>query len=164
MAITVGTIVNGSSIAEGFIDGDNGTDSFDQPYLVKFGNVNLNFSQILKAELIFVSGFSSANADSPEPWTIHQMLKDWNASTTYASLDSDSNSALNNSSELVSNGTIAPAALTLPNVNDTEMVHLDVTSIVEAWRTGARELWHLHWSREWHDERLANIHQRRRST
>jgi hypothetical protein len=136
-AATVGTIVDGSTIAEGFLDGDNGTDSFDQPYLVRFNNLDLNFSEISKAELIFVSGFSSSAADSPEPWTIHRMLQDWNLATTYASLDSDSNPLLNNSAELVSGGVIGPAALTLPNVNDTEMVHLDVTSIVEAWRSGA---------------------------
>jgi hypothetical protein len=134
---SVGTIVDGSTVSEGFVDGDNGTDSFDQPYLVRFNNLDLNFAQIMKAELTFVSGFGSANADSPEPWTIHRMLQDWNLSTTYASLDKNGNPALTNPAELVAGGVISPAAYTLPNVNDTEVVHLDVTSIVESWRTGA---------------------------
>jgi hypothetical protein len=132
-----GMITDGSTVSEGFVDGDNGTDSFDQPYLVRFNNLDLNFAEIVKAELIFVSGFGSANADSPEPWTIHRMLQDWNLSTTYASLDKDGNPLLTNSAELVTGGVIGPAAFTLPSANDTEVVHLDVTSIVDAWRTGA---------------------------
>jgi hypothetical protein len=134
---SVGTIVDGSTVTEGFVDGDNGTDSFDQPYLVRFNNLDLNFAQITKAELIFVSGFGSANADSPEPWTIHRMLQDWSVATTYASLDKDGNPLLTNPAELVTGGVIAPSAYTLPNANDTEVVHLDVTPIVESWRTGA---------------------------
>jgi hypothetical protein len=134
---SVGTIVDGSTVDQGFVDGDNGTDSFDQPYLVRFENLDLNFTEIVRAELIFVSGFASAAADSPQPWTIHRMLQDWNAATTYASLDSDGNPALTPSAELMASGVIGPVAYTLPNANDTEVVHLDVTSIVEAWRTGA---------------------------
>jgi hypothetical protein len=65
------------------------------------------------------------------------MLQDWSTATTYASFDSDANPTLNKSSELIAGGVIGPAVLTLPNVNDTEMVHLDVTSVVEAWRAGA---------------------------
>src|SRR5690606_25170434 len=73
---TVGTIVDGSTVAEGFLDGNNGTDLLDQPYLVRFDNLDLNFASIYKAELVLVTGFSSSAADSPDPWNVHQMLID----------------------------------------------------------------------------------------
>ena len=71
-------------------------DSFDQPYLVRFNNLDLNFTEIVKAELVLVSGFASANADSPEPWTIHRMLQDWNLLHDLCQLDKDGNPLLSN--------------------------------------------------------------------
>jgi hypothetical protein len=134
---SVGTIVDGSTGSEFFIDGDNGNDSFDQPYLVRFDNTNLStYVDIALAELVLVTGFASGAADSPGPFTVHQMLVDWDAATSYADLDSDGNTLLSDASELLAAGMIGPAAATLTGINDTEVIHADITSIVENWRNG----------------------------
>lgn len=132
----VGTAVPGSSVSQAFLDGSNGTDSFDQPYLVKFNDIQSNFDSITKAELVVTSGFSSAFADTNGPFTVHRVLRAWDPSTTYASLDSDGNSSLNDAAELEANGFVGPGVATVGAVGDGGVVHLDITSIVEAWRAG----------------------------
>lgn len=135
---SLGTNIDGSTVAEVFMDGfDDAASSPDQAYLVRFDGLNLaQYAEIYRAELVLVSGFSSGAADSPGPYNIHQMLRDWTTSTTYAELDSDGNPALSTSVELVAGGVLAPSAVTTTGINDTEVVHLDVTSIVENWRNG----------------------------
>jgi MYXO-CTERM domain-containing protein len=64
------------------------------------------------------------------------MLRDWSTSTTYASLDTNGDPALNGPVELQAGGTIAPAGATVTGMNDAEVMHIDVTSIVENWRSG----------------------------
>jgi hypothetical protein len=64
------------------------------------------------------------------------MLEDWNLATSYASLDNDSNPAINGPTELQAAGTIGPAAASVTGINDTEVMYIDVTSIVENWRAG----------------------------
>jgi hypothetical protein len=112
------------------------TPSPDQSTLLRFNGINLNFPAIYRAELVIKSGLSSANADSPGPFHVHQVLRDWNLSTTYASLDSNSDPAINTSTELLAGGVIAPAAATVTGINDTEVMYIDVTSIVRNWRDG----------------------------
>lgn len=132
-----GATTQGSTSQELFIDGFNAANaSPDQPYLLRFDGIDLNFKEIYKAELVLVTGFTSADADSPGPITVHQMLKDWNTASTYASFDSNGDTSLNNVVELLANGDVAPAAATATLMNDTEVVHMDVTSIVENWRAG----------------------------
>lgn len=135
---SLGVNTDGSTVQEVFMDGfDEAAASPDQAYLVRFDGLNLaGYQQIHKAELILVSGFSNGAADSPGPFNIHQMLRDWTTSSTYAEFDSNGNPALNTSVELVAGGVLAPAAATATGMNDTEVVHLDVTSIVENWRSG----------------------------
>jgi hypothetical protein len=133
-----GNTVDGSTLNEVFLDGDDGLGtSFDEPALLRFNNIDLAYNQILKAELIIKTGFSSASADTPGPITVHQLLQDWNTTTTYASLDSDMNPMLNSSTELLAGGVIGPAISTVTGANDTEVMYLDITSIVENWRAGA---------------------------
>jgi hypothetical protein len=132
----VGT--DGSTTQENFIDGFSVASpvSDDQSYLVRFNGLNLNYQEIYKAELVIKSGFSNANADSDGPFRVHQMLEDWDLSTTYASFDNDSNPAVNGPLELQAAGMIGPAATTVTDINDTEVMFIDVTSIVENWRAG----------------------------
>jgi hypothetical protein len=132
-----GNTAIGSAINEDFLDGFDGAGSFDEPYLLRFNNIDLAYQQILKAELIIKTGFSSSAADTPGPYTVHQMLQDWDTTTTYASLDSDANPTLNDSTELLNAGVIGPAVSSITGVNDTEVVYVDITSIVENWRAGA---------------------------
>lgn len=134
---TVGTSTNGATVSEAFLDGSNGTDSFDQPYMLRFDNLDLNFDSIAKAELVVKTGFSSSAADTSGPFNVHRLLRPFTAETTYASLDSDGNPGTNDYNELLANGYIAPASAFVLDANDTEVIHVDVTSIVDAWRNGA---------------------------
>jgi hypothetical protein len=132
-----GSDVDGSTVQEVFLDGfDPAASSPDQSYLIRFEGLNLNYREIYRAELVLVSGFSSANADSPGPFSVHQMLQDWSTSTTYASLDRNGDTTVNDVTELQTAGTIGAAAVSATGMNDTEVMHLDVTSIVENWRAG----------------------------
>jgi len=129
----------GSTVQNVFVDGFSaeGTGSPDQPYLLQFDGIDTAYQQIHRAELIIKTGFASSAADSPGPFTVHQMLTDWSPATTYASLDSNGDPAVNDANELLGAGTIGPAAASVVDINDTEVMYIDVTSIVESWRSGA---------------------------
>jgi hypothetical protein len=132
-----GSATDGSTMEQIFLDGfDTAAASPDQSYLLRFDGINLNYQQIYRAELVIKSGFASTNADSPGPFNVHQMLEDWNLSTTYASLDNNSDPAVNGPVELQAAGTIAAAGASATGINDTEVMYIDVTSIVENWRAG----------------------------
>jgi hypothetical protein len=132
-----GSAIDGSTQQQQFLDGfDAATPSPDQSYLLRFDGINLNYQQIYRAELVIKSGFASTNADSPGPFNVHQMLEDWDTSTTYASLDSNSDPAVNGPVELQAGGTIAAAGASVTGINDTEVMYIDVTTIVENWRAG----------------------------
>jgi hypothetical protein len=139
-----GSAADGSTQQELFIDGfqvDNpeteaNEASPDQSYLIRFDGIDLNYRQIHRAELVMKSGFASANADSAGPFTVHQVLKDWSTSTTYAELDSNGDPTVNGPLELVAGGTIAAPATSVTGIQDTEVMYIDVTSIVENWRAG----------------------------
>ncbi len=137
---SAGMDLDGSTVQEVFVDGFDdtiATPSADQSYLLRFNGLNLGkYQQIDKAELVMVSGFASTNADSPGPFTVHQVLRDWSTSSTYASFDSNGNPAVNGPLELVAGGAVAAAATSVTGMNDTEVMHIDVTSIVENWRKG----------------------------
>ena len=133
-----GMTIDGSTTEETFLDGFNAANnSVDQSYLLRFNGLNLSgYQEIHKAELVLVSGFSSANADSPGPYTVHQVLTDWTTSSTYADFDSNGDPALNGPLELVAGGDVAAPSTTVTGINDAEVMHIDVTSIVENWRKG----------------------------
>jgi hypothetical protein len=139
-----GSAVDGSTREQDFIDGFQVDDpetepneaSPDQSYLVRFEGIDLNYRQIHRAELVMKTGFASANADSAGPFTVHQVLEDWSTSTTYADLDSNGDPTVNGPLELVAGGTIAAAAANVTGIQDTEVMYIDVTSIVENWRAG----------------------------
>jgi hypothetical protein len=134
-----GSATNGSTIVQDFLDGSDpalATPSPDQSALLRFDGINISYPEIYRAELVIKTGFASTNSDSPGPFHVHQMLQDWTTATTYASLDSNSDPALNTSTELQAGGKIGPAAATVTGINDTEVMYIDVTSIVENWRLG----------------------------
>jgi hypothetical protein len=136
-----GSATDGSTMQQLFVDGfDAAAASPDQSYLLRFDNLNLNYQQIYRAELVMKTGFASTAADSPGPFHVHQMLEDWNTSTTYASLDGNGDPAVNGPVELQAVGTIAAAGATVTGINDTEVMYIDVTSIVENWRAGQPNL------------------------
>ncbi|HEX6964016.1 MAG TPA: DNRLRE domain-containing protein [Lacipirellula sp.] len=132
-----GSTTLGSADPEPDIDGVNATDSQDRPYFIRFDNLDLSAGQVYKAELVLTTGFSSANADSPGPVQVHQLLRDWDTNLVYADLDSNGDPLLTDLTELQANGDIGPVAATVVDMQDTEVMHIDVTSIVQNWRQGA---------------------------
>lgn len=132
---TRGVAVDGAFRELGYLDGDNGNDSYDQPYLLKFNNVDVNLPSITKAELTISTG-PSGNSDTGGPWTVHRVLKPWDDTTTYASLDSDGDNALNAKDELIANGFIAPESANVGYVPDAGQVIFDITDIAQAWKDG----------------------------
>jgi hypothetical protein len=136
---TVGQATPGSAVNEAFIDGSDGAaaTSFDQPYLLRFDNINITSGSLYRAELTIQTGFSSGSADTADIHTIHRILKPWDTTTTYASLDSDSNPALNSIAELIASGFIAAAGGSFGATGDGGRETVDITSIVQDWKNGA---------------------------
>ncbi|QDU58138.1 PEP-CTERM sorting domain-containing protein [Aeoliella mucimassa] len=137
-ADTAGTLINGNSADQYFLDGEDlDNNSYDQPYLVQFGGLDLSeYDEIVQAELVLVTGFSNGASDSPGPFTVHQIMQPWDENTTYESLDSDSDASSNETQELIDGGFIAEEAQSIIDMNDTEVLYIDVQSIVENWRAG----------------------------
>jgi hypothetical protein len=132
-----GSTTIGANDAEVDIDGFNATNgSPDRPYFLKFNGLNLAANQIFRAELVITTGFTSADATSPGAVQVHQLLRDWNYNTLYADLDSNGNPAVNDLNELIANGDIGPSVASVVDMANTEVMHIDVTSIVENWRAG----------------------------
>jgi autotransporter-associated beta strand protein len=137
---TQGAVVFGSSVEHGFLDGSNAAganDSFDQPYLAKFDNIDLSMPAVTRADLVLHTGFDSDNSGTGGSFSIHRILKPWDLNTNYASLDSDGNASLTPVAELIANGFIAPAATETGQIGNAATLDLDVTSIVQAWKDGA---------------------------
>jgi hypothetical protein len=137
----VGTPVPGAAIEQGFLDGSNRgaatENSYDQPYFVKFDNLDLSAPKVTRAQLIIRSGFGSSNSGSGGPFSVHRILKPWDTGTTYDSLDSDGDPTLTPVAELVANGFIAPESAEATQIGHAGMVTLDVTDIVQTWKDGA---------------------------
>ena len=90
-----------------------------------------------RAELILHSGFDSDNSGTGGSFSVHRILKPWDTSTTYASLDSDGDPTLTPEAELIANGFIAPASTETGKIGNAAVLNLDVTDIVQAWKDGA---------------------------
>ena len=86
------------------------------------------------------SGESSANADTPGPFTVHRALVPIDETTSYASLDSDGNLDYTPVSELMSSGKIGPELASFTSVSDAEIVSIDVTAVVQDWVNGGENL------------------------
>ena len=137
----VGTAVPGAAIEQAFLDGSNRGEptenSYDQPYFVRFDDIDLSAPEVTRAELIVRSGFGSGNSGSGGPFAVHRILKPWDTGTTYAGLDSDGDPTLTPAAELVASGFIAAESAEARTIGHAGMVHLDVTDIVRAWKDGA---------------------------
>jgi hypothetical protein len=138
---TVGAAVPGAAVEHGFLDGTNRgaatENSFDQPYLLKFDNIDLSMPAVTRAELVLRSGFDSDNSGTGGSYSVHRILKPWDTSTTYASLDGDGDPTLTPVAELIANGFIAPASTETGAIGNAAVLNLDVTDIVQAWKDGA---------------------------
>jgi hypothetical protein len=124
--------IDGSTVSEEFLDGDDGVlkGSNDDPYMIKFDISSItNLDEVVKAELIFKTGISSASSDSAgaTEWGVHQMLVDFDPTSSqyfdYSGLFSD----------MVNAGEIAPVTTFFQDIDEAELMKADVTDIVKNW-------------------------------
>ncbi|MGE9267336.1 MAG: DNRLRE domain-containing protein [Verrucomicrobiales bacterium] len=122
---------------QAFLDG-YGEDEFgvqnsnDNPYLLRFGNVENDLAgrNIEIGELTIVTGFSSGSADpGGTEFTVHQMLTDWDENSLYEEFAGDVEAML-------AAGMIGQAVATVSGTDDTEVVKLDVSEIIQNWADG----------------------------
>ena len=121
--------VDGSTVSEGFLDGSNGTDSFDDPYMIQFDLAGVtNADEILKAELIIKTGISSGASDASgsAAYSIHQLLTDFSVSSQYGDFSGDLTAM-----ELA--GEIGSSVNLFQDIDEAELMSADITSMVENW-------------------------------
>lgn len=127
--------LDASTRSEVFLDGDDSLRSYDTPYLVKFDNVEALATpgldhEVLKAELIITTGFSSTASDSSGPYTIHQMLVPFSTSSVYGDFAGDAAAM-----ELA--GQIGPEIARLEEIEEAELMIADISGAVQNWLNGA---------------------------
>lgn len=125
--------IDGSTVSEAFLDGDDGLGtSFDSAYFVKFDLANVpSASEILKAELIIMTGISSGASDShtttPDVgYNVHPLLVPFSVSSAYEDFAGDFNAML-------TAGQIGPRAAQFADIDEAELMSVDVTSVVSGW-------------------------------
>ncbi|TWT30274.1 hypothetical protein KOR34_48320 [Posidoniimonas corsicana] len=125
---TVEAGVDGSTLSEVYLDGDNGADSYDTPYLIRFDTSSVT-GDVTKAELLITTGFSGGASDTPGPFTVHQLLTPFDAASQYGDFAGDVQAMINA-------GQIGPVVEEVLDVEESEYVRVDVTSIVRNWHDG----------------------------
>jgi len=126
------TTVVGSTVQQEFIDGINPpTLEPDIPSMLRFGGVEPQLSgrKINSATLKVVTGFASAAADSPGPFTVHRLLVPFTETSVYGDFAGDAGAML-------SAGQITPAIATFTGMQDCEVVDVDVSEAVKSWAAG----------------------------
>ncbi len=124
--------IDGSMISEVFLDGSDGLTSPDSPAMLRFDLAGLpEASEILKAELIMMTGVSSGSSDSPSQtpgvgWNVHQLLVPFSTASTYEDFAGDF-------AAMLIAGQIDPQVGQFRDIDEAELVKVDVTSIVTNW-------------------------------
>lgn len=125
--------LDGSTVSEAFLDGSNGLDSFDDPYMIRFDLAGLPpASQIVKAELVLMTGITSLQSDSRSTtpgvgYNVHQLLVPFSSTTSaYEDFAGDFNAML-------AANEIAPQVAQFADIDEAELVKVDVTSVVTNW-------------------------------
>jgi len=127
----VGPSIDGATRNNAGIDGDSGTDNNDDPLLIKFDTSAIDpTEQVLQAELIFKTSLTSGGADSPGPFTVHQMLVDFDTSSEYVDFSGDA-TAMQNA------GQIGNEIARFESIGHGELVAADVSEAVSNWLAGA---------------------------
>lgn len=133
--------IDGSTVSEGFLDGSNGTDSFDDPYMVRFDLASALgdsefVAEVLSAELIFKTGITSAASDSTSSggvgYSVHQMLTPFTTGSQYTDFAGDS-------AAMIAAGQIDLAAGLFEDIDEAELVSLDVSDVVRNWMINDEE-------------------------
>lgn len=129
-----GPTVDGSTLSLAFVDliADATAEGLMR-FPVTFGagaNDIPEDEEIVRAELVLTTGTpllleGSADAHSPGPVAVHQVLTDWDIATSFGPPGP------------VAGTNIGPAISRVTGLGQTSAAYLDVTSIVQAWRRGA---------------------------
>lgn len=114
-----------------YLDGNNGVDSFDEPYYLRFDNIENDIAgkTIEMAELKIVTAFDSSNAGTNGEFTLHKLLKPFSGATVYDDFAGDLQAMLEA-------GEISEAIHTFGGIQDNEVVTADVTATLQAWADG----------------------------
>lgn len=120
--------VDGATLSEVYLDGDNEGNSYDTPYLIQFDTSSVT-GDVAQAELLLTTGFSGGASDTPGPFTVHQLLAPFDGTTEYSDLAGDVDAML-------AANQIGPAVAEAVDVEESEYVRLDVSSIVSNWQNG----------------------------
>ncbi|MBK1834451.1 DNRLRE domain-containing protein [Roseibacillus ishigakijimensis] len=121
-----------ATAAQVFLDGSDGDQSYDDPYLLAFDGVENDIAgqQVELGELTLVTGFASSAADSGGPYTIHQLLLPFDQSTVvYDDFAGDVTA-------MMAANQIGPAVAAFTGMSDTEVVTADVSAILQNWADG----------------------------
>lgn len=123
----------GTETNEVFMDGLNpaNTAEPDISGMLRFANIDsrLQGRKIESAKLRLVTGFSSSDANSAGPFTVHRMMIPFTASNAYADFAGASGAML-------SEGQISAPFATFTNMGNGEVVEVDVTEAVKTWASG----------------------------
>jgi len=122
----------GLDVNEEFMDGINPPDPDpDIPGMMRFAGIEsrLQGRKIESAKLRVVTGFSSKDATSGGPFTVHRMLVPFTQTSQYADFAGTSGAML-------AEGQIGSSFATFTNMGNAEVVEVDVTEAVKSWASG----------------------------
>lgn len=126
------TTVIGSMVEQEFLDGINPPSlEPDIPSMLRFGGLETELAgrKIESATLKLVTGFASASADSPGPFTVHRLLVPFTETSNYDDF-------AGNAGDMFSAGQITPAINAFIEMQNCEVVQVDVTDAVKSWASG----------------------------
>jgi hypothetical protein len=132
-----GTTTDGAFLANAaFLDGSDGVNSRDVQALLKFDDIFGNLEgrikpgdNILRAYLVLTTG-NSTDAHSNGAFDVHQMLVNWDSTSTYTSFGGDG--------PTVAQGEITDPLSSVRGMTQGARMLLDVTGAVQAWQGGAQ--------------------------
>ncbi|TWT30275.1 hypothetical protein KOR34_48330 [Posidoniimonas corsicana] len=121
--------VDASQVPVAVVDGDDGAGSYDTSYLIHFDTSKVT-GRIAKAELLLSTDWQTfQSGDSRGPVTAHQLLTPFNPGSVYDDFAGDAEA-------MQAANQIGPAVDAAVDILDSELVSLDVTSIVNNWQSG----------------------------
>lgn len=133
--VIAGDSVLGSTVAEYFLDGFEPmpADNPDVPALIRFDGLDVDLAgrKIDSAKLKLVTGFSSGEADSGGPFTVHRLLVPFTEASKYGTGD-----FVGDAGALLAAGKITPAIASFTGMQDCEVVDADISEAVKAWAAG----------------------------
>ena len=123
----------GTQVNEVFLDGLNppAPQEPDISGMLRFAGIEsrLQGRKIESAKLRLVSGFSSSNANSTGPFTVHSLKVPFAENSSYADFAGDAGA-------MFAAGQVGPSMATFTKMGNGEVVEVDITDMVKAWVSG----------------------------